>query len=637
MVISDTACIDNTVFRLHYKATIIGLTVAAIIVSSLHLFGYTIHCMGKDDIPGDVMNAQCWLRSTFKLPVDINNQLNNRKLPDNTYKSYYQWVWLLLFVQAILFYIPRFIWRMWEGGLCSKLTTGLDDPLIKDVDKQDKIARLVKYIYSHMNKHNIYFIGYVICEVLNFVNVVGQLVFIDKFMGKTGFKMFKNTLMDQEMRDDTLISVFPRTIRCIFHKLGVSGDVQKHSLLCVLPLNSVSERIYIALWLWLVILVVISGITLIYRCFTLILPKIRVTIMKYKVDFDDPTLLRHVYLGILLEINKATIIGLTVAAIIVSSVHFFGDTIHCMDRDDTPRDVLNAQCWLRSTFKLNIHINNMVTDRNLPDNTYQSYYQWVWLLLFVQAIFFYTPRFLWRKWEGGLCNKLTSGLDDPLIKAVDKQDKVAHLANYLYLQMNKHNTYFIGYVVCEALNFANVVCQLCFIDKFMGNKGFEMFKNTLMDQEMRDDTLISVFPRTIHCTFYKYGHSGDVQRNSVFCVLPLNSVNEKIYIIIWLWLLILVVISGITLIYRCFTVIVPKIRVTIMKYKVDFDDPTHLKYVLDISKVGDWFLLYQLSRNITHEHFKELMTELSRKIIGNQQGVGRIAPDLKLRLLKNYK
>ncbi|CAG2170539.1 unnamed protein product [Oppiella nova] len=113
MVVSDTVCIDNLVFRLHYKATIIGLTVAAIIVSSLHLFGYTIHCMGKDNIPSDVMSAQCWLRSTFRLPFMGNtgytmfkNTLRDQEMRDDTLISVFpSWEFLVTFKS-----IPYFVY-----------------------------------------------------------------------------------------------------------------------------------------------------------------------------------------------------------------------------------------------------------------------------------------------------------------------------------------------------------------------------------------------------------------------------------------------------------------------------------------------------------------------------------------------
>ena len=47
-----------------------------------------------------------------------------------TYHKYYQWVIFFFFVQAVMFYIPRLVWKHAEGGLMKKLVGGLTDPLI---------------------------------------------------------------------------------------------------------------------------------------------------------------------------------------------------------------------------------------------------------------------------------------------------------------------------------------------------------------------------------------------------------------------------------------------------------------------------------------------------------------------------
>ena len=46
------------------------------------------------------------------------------------YHKYYQWVIFFFFVQAVMFYIPRLVWKHAEGGLMKKLVGGLTDPLI---------------------------------------------------------------------------------------------------------------------------------------------------------------------------------------------------------------------------------------------------------------------------------------------------------------------------------------------------------------------------------------------------------------------------------------------------------------------------------------------------------------------------
>ena len=47
------------------------------------------------------------------------------------------------------------------------------------------------------------------------------------------------------------------------------------------------------------------------------------------------------------------------------------------------------------------------------------------------------------------------------------------------------------------------------------------------------------------CTFHKFGPSGTVQKFDGLCVLPLNIINEKIYVFLWFWFVILAIVTGI--------------------------------------------------------------------------------------------
>jgi hypothetical protein len=80
--------------------------------------------------------------------------------------------------------------------------------------------------------------------------------------------------------------------------------------------------------------------------------------------------------------------------------------------------------------------------------------------------------------------------------------------------------------------------------------GIDVLRFLESDQEDRVDPMIYVFPRMTKCTFYKYGVSGEVERHDAVCILPLNVVNEKIYVFLWFWFLFLGVLSLLTVIYR---------------------------------------------------------------------------------------
>ena len=71
-----------------------------------------------------------------------------------------------------------------------------------------------------------------------------------------------------------------------------------------------------------------------------------------------------------------------------------------------------------------------------------------------------------------------------------------------------------------------------------------------MDAQDRPDPMAVVFPKVSKCTFHKYGPSGTVERHDGLCVLPLNIINEKIYIFLWFWFILIASITGLFLLYR---------------------------------------------------------------------------------------
>ena len=69
--------------------------------------------------------------------------------------------------------------------------------------------------------------------------------------------------------------------------------------------------------------------------------------------------------------------------------------------------------------------------------------------------------------------------------------------------------------------------------------GIEVISFADRDQEDRIDPMVYVFPRMTKCTFHKFGTSGEIEKHDALCILPLNIFNEKIYIFLWFWMLIL--------------------------------------------------------------------------------------------------
>jgi innexin len=297
----DQVCIDNNVFRLHYKATVIILIAFSLLVTSRQYIGDPIDCI-VDEIPLNVMDTYCWIYSTFTIPNRLTGIAGKDVAQPGVgshvegedevkYHKYYQWVCFVLFFQAILFYIPRYLWKTWEGGRIKMLVLDLNCPVINDECKDERKKILVEYFSENLNRHNFYAFRFFICEALNFINVLGQIYFMDFFLdgefSTYGSDVVRFTEMEPEERGDPMARVFPKVTKCTFHKYGPSGSVQKFDGLCVLPLNIVNEKIYVFLWFWFYILTILSGISLLYRAAVVVWPKVRLYLLRTRSRLSD--------------------------------------------------------------------------------------------------------------------------------------------------------------------------------------------------------------------------------------------------------------------------------------------------------------------------------------------------------------
>ena len=82
------------------------------------------------------------------------------------------------------------------------------------------------------------------------------------------------------------------------------------------------------------------------------------------------------------------------------------------------------------------------------------------------------------------------------------------------------------------------------------------------------------------------------------------------------WFIIVSVISGVSLIYRLATIFGPQIRNHLLRSKARLVDPEYINTIANKCKVGDWFILYQLGRNMDPLIFRELIQDLARRLEG---------------------
>ena len=104
--------------------------------------------------------------------------------------------------------------------------------------------------------------------------------------------------------------------------------------------------------------------------------------------------------------------------------------------------------------------------------------------------------------------------------------------------------------------FCRSVLQASFFSR--STYGIKVLSFLEADPEKRIDPMSAVFPRVTKCSFFKYGPSGTPQTHDAICVLPVNIVNEKIYVFLWFWMILLSALTVFSVMYHIFQVWIHK-------------------------------------------------------------------------------
>jgi hypothetical protein len=144
-----------------------------------------------------------------------------------------------------------------------------------------------------------------------------------------------------------------------------------------------------------------------------------------------------------------------------------------------------------------------------------------------------------------------------------------------------------------------------------------MNKNPNEQNPLIDDPMCSAFPTLTNCEV-KFGGvgKGSVDKISTLCILSQNIINQKLYVAIWFWMVILVIACIINTIYRVGIISVPALRkqefvwlLNTKRRKEEFLDKDNIvrEQWEEIGKIGNWFVLCQIGRNSNSYYYRKFL------------------------------
>uniref|UniRef100_A0A915PVJ1 Innexin n=1 Tax=Setaria digitata TaxID=48799 RepID=A0A915PVJ1_9BILA len=242
---------DDRIDRLNYFVTSSLLTFFAILVSAKQYVGSPIQCWVPMEFKGgweQYAEDYCFIQNTYWVHFDdpVPEDVSDRHGAEI---GYYQWVPIVLLLQALMFFIPQWIWKTLNKQ------SGVDlDTIVKGAknlraskctERKKELEKLALFVEEclefdtphHQNRYFCFNYGY----------SLGSYILLDLWQGR-------------EWLDS---GVFPRVTMCDF-KVRRLANIHRYSVQCVLMINMVNEKIYLFIWFWFLFVAASTLLNFIY-------------------------------------------------------------------------------------------------------------------------------------------------------------------------------------------------------------------------------------------------------------------------------------------------------------------------------------------------------------------------------------
>ena len=253
-----------------------------------------------------------------------------------------------------------------------------------------------------------------------------------------------------------------------------------------------------------------------------------------------------------------------------------------------------------------------------------TYYLWVSLVLFLCGAVFAIPNEIWKHFEGGFLKQF----GDNRYNFLKEENRENAAKQYHNFSKNATNRYFFIFLIIEFSHFVlgNIVFRL--LDTFIDGKFVSYGSDTiayLRDQsnsvevhtddatyELKVNPMCNVFPTVAACSVSTFGVNGEEDIKSNICIMGQNIMNQKIFLVLWIWFMVLFAVSGCQIIYRLATLLIPGLQTrAIQSYMRSKDDAAVKELKLGFDYIGNWFVLTQIGSNSNPYAFRIFMEDIT--------------------------
>ncbi|KAA0202816.1 hypothetical protein HAZT_HAZT002865 [Hyalella azteca] len=328
---------------------------------------------------------------------------------------------------------------------------------------------------------------------------------------------------------------------------------------------------------------------------------------------------------------KLSMVGTLLACILVTAKTYIGENINCVTGFKAQEHkAIETYCFISSTFSL---VNVSEADAPYPGLgpvpssgeedplKRHAYYQWIPLALAIQTAALYFPRWLWKTViDRKKFKNILGDLDSLHLKNEGGNEELLEKSvHYAVESLGTHTAYAARFFMCEVIALVISIGNLFVTNALLGGDFFE-FGNTAISYLFGDVTDLTnplnvVFPKITKCTWSKFGPTGSIQSFDALCVLPLNIVNEKTYVMLWLVYIVSTTIAAAAVLWHFLLILSSGLRHNYLVLRLK-DDETKEVYSSMKKKLnyGDWFLIKHLSTKMMPTYFEAWLEMVDREI-----------------------
>lgn len=311
--------------------------------------------------------------------------------------------------------------------------------------------------------------------------------------------------------------------------------------------------------------------------------------------------------------SRVTVGIFMIASLLSFATSYSDSAMKCKQRTDN--NYFDTYCWSHGQVMPILHQSEHYSDgkevgaenlcKGINDNKEEfhnySPHIWVTLMLLIQGALFMIPDIMWQGFEGGILDQF--GTENAnFLSPKNKNGKV-----FDGLSKSKTMRYLDVFAFCECSNLVFAIINFIIMNRFLGG---HFYNRMLSCRE-------SIFPTQLTCDVYSYTVSGGIITKNSLCFLGQNLVNQKIYLVIWAWFIVLFIASGCMIVFRILCIALPILRKKIVQSYTTGKDIEKIAYVrldspiYNFGHICHWFLLTQIGRNSSPHLYTNFLKELS--------------------------